>query len=298
MSEGPSPVPVLIVSGFLGSGKTTLVGHLLDQARQRGLRLAIVSNEFGDTGIDRALLDSGEEGYVELDGGCVCCRLSDALTETVEMVLDRAKPDLLVLETSGVALPGEIVIQFWRPPLRERVRDETIVVVIDGARFSSDEPDETTLAQIEAADLFLLNKCDQIDAADQASCEQRLAEMAPGQPVFRTVRAEIDLDVLVPPDADRTERRDATAPPQPHTHEQFDTSELYFAESLPEDEILRRVLAEAPLRAKGFVQTPEGVKVVQGVGDRITLDEPRVPVQPSLIGRVVLIRRVEGRHSH
>ena len=72
-----SGVPVTILTGFLGAGKTTLVQHLLEEAQAEGVRLAIVSNEFGDTGIDRALLDAGEEGFVELDGGCVCCRLSD-----------------------------------------------------------------------------------------------------------------------------------------------------------------------------------------------------------------------------
>ena len=82
-----APVPALIISGFLGSGKTTLVSRLLDAARRDGVRLAIISNEFGDTGIDRALLDAGQEGFVELDGGCVCCRLSDALSDTVEMIV-------------------------------------------------------------------------------------------------------------------------------------------------------------------------------------------------------------------
>ena len=93
----PNPVPALIVSGFLGAGKTTLVQHLLEQAQAEGVRLAIVSNEFGDTGIDRALLDAGEEGFVELDGGCVCCRLSDALSETLEALLTQVRPDRLVL---------------------------------------------------------------------------------------------------------------------------------------------------------------------------------------------------------
>ena len=81
------PIPALIVSGYLGSGKTTLVGHLLREAQAEGVRLAIISNEFGDTGIDRALLDAGEDGFVELDGGCVCCRLSDVLGETLEAIL-------------------------------------------------------------------------------------------------------------------------------------------------------------------------------------------------------------------
>ena len=133
-------IPALIVSGFLGAGKTTTVQQLLKQAQRDGVRLAIVSNEFGDTGIDRALLDAGEEGFVELDGGCVCCRLSDALSETLENLLTTVKPDRLVLETSGVALPGEIVIQFWREPLDALISDEVVAVVVDCLLYTSPSP--------------------------------------------------------------------------------------------------------------------------------------------------------------
>ena len=70
-------VPALVVSGFLGAGKTTLVKHLIADAQQQGLKLAVISNEFGELGIDRALLqEEGGPGYVELEGGCVCCQLS------------------------------------------------------------------------------------------------------------------------------------------------------------------------------------------------------------------------------
>ena len=76
-AERLDTIPALVVSGFLGSGKTTLVRHLLQDAQRRGERIAVVSNEFGELGIDQALLGEGEEAYVELEGGCVCCKLSD-----------------------------------------------------------------------------------------------------------------------------------------------------------------------------------------------------------------------------
>jgi cobalamin biosynthesis protein CobW len=85
-------IPALIVSGFLGSGKTSLVRHLLAEARERGLRMGIVSNEFGELGIDALLLERPQDDYVELSGGCVCCRLSDALVETLQTWRRRASP--------------------------------------------------------------------------------------------------------------------------------------------------------------------------------------------------------------
>jgi G3E family GTPase len=79
-------IPVLVVSGFLGSGKTTLVSHLLKEAQATGARLAVVSNEFGALGIDQTLLGQGGEAYAELEGGCVCCQLSDELVKTLQML--------------------------------------------------------------------------------------------------------------------------------------------------------------------------------------------------------------------
>jgi cobalamin biosynthesis protein CobW len=279
-------VPALIVSGYLGSGKTTLVSHLLEAARRDGVRLAIISNEFGDTGIDRALLDAGQDGFVELDGGCVCCRLSDALSDTVQMILAQARPDRLVLETSGVALPGEIRLNFWRSPLRELISDDVVVVVVDAERLG-DPMDETKEQQIEAADLLLLNKTDLVSADEAAGAEALLSRMSGGQPVFRTVRSDID-PVLLFPDARRK------APPahrHEHDHVQFDSFELSFPDVVTEEAAIGRVTAERALRTKGFIRTPDGVRVIQGVGPRVEVTVPKVPPPADLVGRVVVIRK-------
>lgn len=292
-------VPALIVGGYLGSGKTTLVGHLLKRAQAEGVKLAIVSNEFGDTGIDRALLDAGEEGFVELDGGCICCRLSDTLSETLESILTTTKPDRLVLETSGVALPGEVVLQFWRPPLRELITDEVVAVVVDAERVQG-PLDETFLEQIEAADLLLLNKCDLVDDTTLQAAEARLDELSGGQPLFRTVHSVIEPTLLYPPDPEgiRQRRRDPEARSHPHVHEAFNTTEIAFPDGVSPAEVLATVASHQAIRAKGFVRTPEGVRVLQGVGRRIQLSEPPVPVSDTLIGRVVIIHRVDGLHLH
>lgn len=286
-------VPALIVSGYLGSGKTTLVAHLLEQAQADGIKLAIISNEFGNTGIDRALLSS-DEGFVELDGGCVCCRLSDELSETIESILQKASPDRLILETSGVALPGEVVLAFWRTPVNTLVSDEVIVVVVDGDRLAHGEVDETFIAQVEAADLLVLNKCDLLSSEERNAAMQRLSEMSGGQPVLSTTQCRVAMDILFPPDSEdiRARRRDPNARPTPHVHEHFETTELIFDGTTDEDTLRKRILDPDILRAKGFVRTAEGVRVVQGVGPRVELTLPRVAVPEGLVGRVVVIRRV------
>ncbi len=289
-------IPALIVSGYLGSGKTTLVGHLLAEAQKRGIRLAIISNEFGDTGIDRALLDAGSEGFVELDGGCVCCRLSDALSETVELIVQQARPDRLVLETSGVALPGEILIQFWRPPIRDLVSEEQVVVVVDAERLLHGELDETFISQIEAADRVLLNKSDLVGAAELDQGEAKLREWVGERPIFRTLHSKIGMDDLFV-GAD-LERRDAHAEVHAHSHERFITEELAFPGVVDLNAVIDRIRTAQVIRAKGFVRTPEGVMVIQGVGDRIETSPPAVEVDDALVGRVVLIRRIDGHDEH
>lgn len=290
-------VPALIVAGWLGSGKTTLVDHLLHDAQARGVRLAIISNEFGDTGIDRALLDAGEEGFVELDGGCVCCRLSDALSETVEQIVRATKPDRLVLECSGVALPGEVVIQFWRPPLDELISEEVVVVLVDAERAAAEPPpnDPTFEEQLEAADLVVLNKRDLVDDAGLERAKALIDERTGGRPVLVTERSKVDPTLLYPPDPEgsRQDRRDPDAykAPHEHLHERFVTTELAFDGVFEEAEVRARVLAQEALRTKGFVRTPHGLRVVQGVGPRLELRPPDKPVPDSLVGKVVVIHR-------
>lgn len=291
MSE---PVPALIVAGWLGAGKTTLVDHLLREARRDGVRLAIVSNEFGDTGIDRALLDAGQEGFVELDGGCVCCKLSDALGETLEALLREARPDRLVLECSGVALPGEILVQFWRPPLDRLFSEEVVAVVVDAERAAAGDPlDDTFVEQLEAADVVVLNKRDLVDEAGLARAEERVTRLTRGQPVIRAERGRVDPALLFPPDpaGARARRRDPSAPPHEHDHERFGTRELAFDGVVDEERVLREVAALGALRAKGFVRTAGGVRVLQGVGPRLELTVPKNPVPEHLVGKVVVIHR-------
>lgn len=280
-------VPALVISGFLGSGKTTLVRSLLKQAQAEWIRLAIISNEFGDTGIDRALMDAGQDGLVELDGGCVCCKLSDALGETIEMVVRNARPDRLVLETSGVALPGEIVLNFWRPPVSELVSDTVVVVVVDAPRLDSLADDETFLDQLGAADLVVLSKVDLVDEATRARARERLGGMTQGQPILEATFGDVAMEALFPPDLERRPPRDHHD--HDHLHAQFETRTISFPGVVDEADVVAQLVALDAIRAKGFVTTPAGVRVVQGVGTRIDVSEPAAVPPEHLIGLVVLI---------
>jgi G3E family GTPase len=287
-------VPVVLVSGFLGSGKTTLVRHLLADARRRGVRVAVISNELGELGIDAALLGSAPDAAVELAGGCICCRLSDAFLETLEDLHLRVKPDRVIVETSGVALPYETQLQLWREPVSRWIGDDVAVVVVSAEQLASEiAGDDLFAQQVSSADLLVLNQLDRVAASEVPALEARLRALEPEAPILRAEHAQVEPDLLFPPDPTglRAARRVRAEAPPPHTHEKFETNEIALEPGLSCAALLARLRALGALRIKGFAETAEGLRLVQGVGARVELAPAEVPPPRELLNRAVVIRR-------
>ena len=288
-------IPVLLVSGFLGSGKTSLVRWLLADAQRRGIRVAVITNELGELGIDGALLASAQDGAIELAGGCICCRLSDAFVETLERLRERAHPDRVIVETSGVALPYETQLQLWREPVSRWIGDDVAVVVVNAEQLAAGTSgDDLFGQQVSSADLLVLNQLDRVAASEIPKLEARLRELEPEAPILRATHARVDPDLLFPPDPRglRAARRAETAEPPPHTHEQFRAEEIALEPGLSSAALLAKLRALGALRIKGFVEIDAGLRVVQGVGARLELAPADGSPPRELVNRAVVIRRV------
>src|SRR6267378_4088237 len=190
-------VPCTIVTGFLGAGKTTLVRHVLENAR--GRRLAVIVNEFGDVGIDGC----SEDSIVELANGCICCTVADDFVPALKGLLDRpSPPEHIVIETSGLALPKPLVKAFNWPEIASRVTVDGVIAVVDGAavaagRFADDpeaiarqraqDPsldhdnplEEVYEDQLLCADLVILNKADLMSSAERHSVTGEIGKTLP-----------------------------------------------------------------------------------------------------------------------
>lgn len=295
-------IPALVISGFLGSGKTTLVRHLLTCAAAEGRRVAVVSNEFGALGIDEALLGAGDQAYVELAGGCVCCKLSDELGQTLQMLYERVQPDQILIETSGVAYPYETQLTLWREPVSAWVDDDAAVVVINAEQLAEGRDLEGTFEeQVSSADLLLLNKRDLVDEAGLARCLAWLEQHAPGTPVLLSTQGQVMPELLFPPDPEtlRARRRAQAPSARPHVHEGFQVEELPVAPGTDPEELKLRLASLGAVRVKGFYQGPEGPLLVQGVGRRVEVGPPPSPVREEMLGRLVVIRRAAALdHAH
>jgi G3E family GTPase len=279
-------IPVTLIGGYLGAGKTTLVNHLLRNAD--GRRLAVLVNEFGELPIDADLIEARDGNLISISGGCICCSFGSDLLAALMQLKERSSAiDHLLIETSGVALPGSIVQSLSLLP---NVALDGVIVVADAETIEERARDrymgDTVLAQLAHADIILLNKTDLVSQERLSGISRRLAETTSRARIIPARNASVPLEVIT--GHNPRQQSDLTLSAPHHTAD-------YQTFSLEIDACDPVRLADALtsretglLRAKGFVRGIDGRFVtVHVVGRRSTIESAPAWIEGP--GRIVCI---------
>jgi cobalamin biosynthesis protein CobW len=301
-------IPVTIITGFLGSGKTTLIRHLM--RHPAGKRLAILVNEFGTLGVDGDILKScadencPAENIVELANGCICCTVADDFIPTIEALMALPqRPDHILIETSGLALPKPLLKAFDWPAIRSRITVDGVITLADAeavaagrfapdvdavaAQRAADESidHETPLSevfedQVSCADIVLLSKADLAGDAGLAAARSIIAAEAPRSvPMLAMTDGIIDPRVIL--GLNMAAENDLAARPShhdgddDHEHDDFDSVAISLPETVDPDaltEAIRRLAREQNiLRVKGYIAVKGKPMrlLIQAVGERV-----------------------------
>ncbi len=297
-------IPTTIITGFLGAGKTSLLSHILRNAN--GRKFAVLINEFGELGIDKNLIMACDidgctnNNIIELANGCICCTVADDfLPAMMQLLHGDNKPDHIIIETSGLALPKPLITAFNWHEIKPLITIDGVICVLDGlglsngmvrdARPSPTEHDDTPIEevfedQLVMADIVVLNKCDTITMAQIKEIHHKLNHniiegKRDGVQILNAVNGEIALEYLLGLDkkSENTANEIATHhdnPDEDHDHDEFVSVSMKFgavADSEKFTEFLNNLVKKYKiLRTKGFLfhQDKPRREVIQSAGLR------------------------------
>lgn len=291
-------IPLTILTGFLGSGKTTMLNRILNGSH--GLKVAVLVNDFGSINIDSELVVGMEEDVISLANGCICCTVRDDMIQAVMEVSRRPeKPQYVIMEASGVADPHPLAVTFSMPEIRDRVRLDSITCIIDAEQvFEHPEQAELKIKQAAFSDLMVVNKVDLVGEAQLEAIRQWVGKRLYRYRLIETVQCQVPLDVLLsvgrfdPSATDgswfplASPAGDEQSDPGHHdSHQDHGRAALNFSTwSYQTDrplslEKLEEVAAKMPnnvYRLKGIVHSvehPEMYSVLQVVGKRVDISQ-------------------------
>lgn len=322
-------IPATVITGFLGAGKTTLIRHILQNAN--GKRIALIINEFGDLGVDGDILKGcnnatcSADDIIELSNGCICCTVADDFIPTMQKILARSeKPDHIIIETSGLALPQPLVRAFNWPEISTKVTVDSVITVVDAkavsegrfahsvdavdAQRSLDEnlDHETPLSelfedQITSADMIIVNKSDLLDKAQSDALVAKLkADSRDGVQVIKATMGALPIDVLLGQKINTQRNLDTRHEHHHHDHDHDHDEFISFVIELKEivdidnfcNTLLDVIQQNDILRLKGFAAIlgkPMRL-TIQAVGPRIDTYFDRLfkPDEPRITRFVVI----------
>lgn len=261
-------IPITIITGYLGAGKTTLLQRIIDHTDRK---IAILMNEFGELAIDSKIVRGKNIDMTELAGGCVCCSLTGEFEEAIKEIREKVNPDMIVIETTGVAEPDAIVDELVGNI--KGIRLDAIITIADAdslERFPS--IGQTGRMQIEMADVLIINKADLVEKESLENVKKRIREINPNALIFTATKCDVPLDEIldIRSEKKRSVGRKNHVEEEGMEHFIFETDRKMDAKKLEEK---LTSLSDNVIRAKGFVMTKEGTMLMNFVFGRHYLEK-------------------------
>ena len=269
MTQTPR-IPVLVIGGYLGAGKTTLINNVLSSATQR---IAVVVNDFGSVNIDASLIRERHNDTIELTNGCICCAVGESLADVLFSILERTElPDIVVIEASGVANPAAVAAFAHI----EGFHHLGNVVLVDATHALETAHDplvgRTFALQVQAAHLLAITKSDQSTDSVISEVRSIVSSLAPSTPLVLTTSATLSSLIMnLAPHSDSAVTE---------THTEFSTTTLSHVSAQDEKQLLAFLQNFPPnvVRAKGIVELASGDRrLVQKVGSTISISQTELP---------------------
>jgi G3E family GTPase len=263
-------IPVLVIGGYLGAGKTTLINRMLSDATQR---IAVVVNDFGSVNIDASLIRERHNDTIELTNGCICCAVGESLADVLFTILERSElPEVVIIEASGVANPAAVAAFAHI----EGFHHLGNVVLVDAthALNTSDDPlvGRTFALQVEAAHLLAITKTDEANEPIVEQVHDLVSSLAPTTPLVLTTSATLSSLIMnLAPHAGSAIT---------DTHTEFNTTTLSHVSAQDEKQLLAFLqnFPSSVVRAKGVVELANGDRrLVQKVGSTISISQTELP---------------------
>ncbi|MFC1857364.1 CobW family GTP-binding protein [Thermodesulfobacteriota bacterium] len=282
---------ILLVSGFLGAGKTTLIKHLIKSPVEGVGKMAVLVNEFGEVGIDGTILAGRDIDVVELTGGCICCSIKTDFFKAIGEIYGRIRPDLLLVESTGIAQPGDILDVLSDPTLKQISRLLKLVTVVDAGFFKVKEVlGSFYINQVRCADILILNKVDSVEPEKLEEIEAQLREMNPRTMIFPARYCAIDPLMLM-----QSFSEEIPAPKHDHDEDEH-TDELSFqtfsfedGRPMERDRFVTFLDSLPPtlFRCKGYIRFHDASVLLDFTGGRYRMTPSENPRSTALafIGR-------------
>jgi G3E family GTPase len=302
-----TPLPVTILTGFLGSGKTTLVNHILSGSH--GRKVGVIVNEFGELGIDAALINNVSGSVIELANGCICCATQGDLSRSLrDIAAAGGDMEALLIETSGLADPEPVIHELQAGRVSEAYRLDGVITVIDADNFDRNlDHAEAAFQQIVSGDLLVINKVDMVGEDVPALIEQGVRKINPEGRFVSTVRCDIPLDVVF-----GLARTQATAPAvhphhdgddhhhhHHHGHDDFESISVRLTGQVDPQRFTKWLeeLGSNVFRAKGFVRFAGSADpvVVHLVGSRRSVEAAPHGVTTDGVDLVVIGKSLDAQ---